>query len=81
MNILAIDTSTNVLGVGVVSQDKVIGEYMTNVKRNHSTRVLPAIDYLLNDCGVAKMKLRKLWLPMVQVHILDCVSVLQLEKR
>ena len=33
MNILAIDTSTNVLGVGVVSQDKVIGEYMTNVKR------------------------------------------------
>jgi len=60
MNILAIDTSTNVLGVGVVSQDKVIGEYMTNVKRNHSTRVLPAIDYLLNDCGVAKNEIEKI---------------------
>lgn len=52
MNVLAIDTSTNVLGVGIVSEEKVIGEYITNIKRNHSTRVLPAIDYLLNDCGL-----------------------------
>lgn len=50
MNILAIDTSTNVLGVGIVSHEKIIGEYITNIKRNHSTRVLPAIDYLLKDC-------------------------------
>jgi len=45
MNILAIDTSTNVLGVGIASNEKIIGEYITNIKRNHSTRVLPAIDY------------------------------------
>lgn len=53
MKILAIDTSTNVLGVGVISEDKVIGEYITNIKRNHSTRVLPAVNYLLQDCGIS----------------------------
>jgi len=52
MNILAIDTSTNVLGVGIASNEKIIGEYITNIKRNHSTRVLPAIDFLLKDCGM-----------------------------
>lgn len=53
MNILAIDTSTNVLGVGIASDEKIIGEYISNIKRNHSTRVLPAIDYLLKDCGMS----------------------------
>lgn len=51
MNILAIDTSTNVLGIGLVNDEKVIAEYITNIKRNHSTRVLPTIEFLLNDCG------------------------------
>jgi len=59
MNVLAIDTSTNVLGVGLVSDNKVIGEYITNIKRNHSTRVLPAIEYLLNDCGIDKSQIEK----------------------
>lgn len=60
MNVLAIDTSTNVLGVGIVSDEKVIGEYSTNMKRNHSTRVLPAIDYLLKDCGMDIKKIDKI---------------------
>ena len=51
MLILAIDTSTNVMGVGLSDGDSVIGEYITNIRRNHSTRVLPAVDYLLRDCG------------------------------
>lgn len=60
MNILAIDTSTDVLAVGIVSNEKVIGEYITNIKRNHSTRVLPAIDYLLKDCGVQIKDINKI---------------------
>jgi len=51
MNILAIDTSTNVLGIGLANEERIIGEYITNIKRNHSTRVMPAIDFLLKDCG------------------------------
>ncbi|WAA12569.1 tRNA (adenosine(37)-N6)-threonylcarbamoyltransferase complex dimerization subunit type 1 TsaB [Fervidibacillus halotolerans] len=60
MNVLAIDTSTNVLGVGVVNKEKVIGEYITNIKRNHSTRVLPAIEYLLKDCGLGIKDIHKI---------------------
>ena len=60
MNILAIDTSTNVLGVGLASEEKIIGEYITNIKRNHSTRVLPAIEYMLNDVGYAFQDLDKI---------------------
>jgi len=52
MNILAIDTSTNVLGIGIANDEKIIGEYITNIKRNHSTRVMPAIDFLLKDVGM-----------------------------
>ena len=51
MKILAIDTSTRVLGVGLASEETIIGEYVTSIKRNHSTRVLPAIEYLLKDVG------------------------------
>lgn len=60
MNILAIDTSTNVLGVGIASNEKIIGEYITNIKRNHSTRVLPAIDFLLKDCGMDIKEINKI---------------------
>ena len=60
MNILAIDTSTNVLGVGLANEEKIIGEYITNIKRNHSTRVLPAIDFLLRDVGYETQDIDKI---------------------
>ena len=37
MKILAIDTSNFPLGVALIDENKVIGEYMTNVKRNEKT--------------------------------------------
>jgi tRNA threonylcarbamoyladenosine biosynthesis protein TsaB len=50
--VLAIDTSTYVLGVAIVEKDKVIGELVTNVKKNHSVRAMPAIEQLMKDCDV-----------------------------
>lgn len=49
MNILAIDTSNPVLGVALVNEDHLIGEVITNIKKGHSERLMPAIDQLLND--------------------------------
>ncbi len=60
MNIMAIDTSTTVLGVGLANDEKIIGEYVTNIKKTHSTRVLPAIDYLLKDCGISLKDIDKI---------------------
>jgi tRNA threonylcarbamoyladenosine biosynthesis protein TsaB len=58
--ILAIDTSNNTLGIAIINEQEVIGEYITNLKKNHSVRVMPAIEYLLKDCGLAPANLQKI---------------------
>ncbi|MFD1708531.1 tRNA (adenosine(37)-N6)-threonylcarbamoyltransferase complex dimerization subunit type 1 TsaB [Siminovitchia sediminis] len=60
MNILAIDTSNDVLGIGLVIESKVVGEYITNLKKNHSVRVMPAIQQLLADCEMKPDDLNKI---------------------
>ncbi|WP_026582796.1 tRNA (adenosine(37)-N6)-threonylcarbamoyltransferase complex dimerization subunit type 1 TsaB [Bacillus sp. J33] len=60
MRVLSIDTSNYPLGVALLDGEKVIGEYITNVKKNHSIRVMPAIDMLLKDCDVKPAELDKI---------------------
>jgi len=60
MSILSIDTSNYVLGIALVEDTKVIGEYITNLKKNHSVRVMPAIDQLLRDCDYHPYQLKKI---------------------
>jgi len=60
MSILSIDTSNYVLGIALVEDTKVIGEYITNLKKNHSLRVMPAIDQLLRDCDYHPHQLKKI---------------------
>lgn len=52
MTILTIDTSTNILGVSLLQDDYVMGEVITNVKKDHSTRLMPAIVSLMEDVQV-----------------------------
>lgn len=49
MNMLAVDTSTLVLSIAVLNKQKILGEKSTNLKKNHSVRLMPAIDELLTD--------------------------------
>lgn len=60
MTVLAIDTSTYVLGVALVDDSKVIGEYITNLKKNHSVRAMPAIEQLMRDCDITADQLSKI---------------------
>lgn len=60
MKVLSIDTSNYALGVGIIEKDKVIGEYITNMKLNHSVRVMPAIDMLIKDCGLIPADIDKI---------------------
>lgn len=53
MNVLAIDSSNTVMGVAVTSQKRVLGELITNVRKNHSVRLMPAIDQLMKDVALA----------------------------
>lgn len=60
MNVLAIDTSNYSLGVALVNEGQVIGEYITNMKKNHSVRVMPAIEHLMHDCDIKPADLHKI---------------------
>lgn len=60
MKVLAIDTSNYPLGIAVVDEEKVIGEYVTNVKKNHSVRVMPSIQNLLKDCDLTAKDITKI---------------------
>ncbi|ASS90005.1 tRNA (adenosine(37)-N6)-threonylcarbamoyltransferase complex dimerization subunit type 1 TsaB [Aeribacillus composti] len=60
MTVLAIDTSNDCLGIALVDETKIIGEYMTNLKKNHSVRAMPAVDYLLKECHVQPSDLTKI---------------------
>lgn len=52
MRILAIDSSTKVMGVAVFEDGKLLCEYITNTKLNHAVRLMPAIEQALDEAGV-----------------------------
>jgi tRNA threonylcarbamoyladenosine biosynthesis protein TsaB len=52
MKVLGIDTSNLVLSIAVVDREKELGEYTTNLKKNHSIRLMPAISMLLDELGL-----------------------------
>lgn len=60
MRALAIDTTNNVLGIAILEANKVIGEYITNLKKNHSVRAMPAIEQLLKECDLTPKDLDKI---------------------
>lgn len=60
MNVLAIDTSNYALGIALMNEEGVIGEYITNMKKNHSIRVMPAIEKLLFDCEMKPVDINKI---------------------
>jgi tRNA threonylcarbamoyladenosine biosynthesis protein TsaB len=62
MKILAIDTSTLVLGVAVTEEGSMLGEVTTNLHKNHSVRLMPTIARLLKELEL-------------QVEDLDAVAV------
>jgi len=52
MKVLGIDTSSLVMSIAVVENNRLLGEYTTNLKKNHSIRLMPAISRLLEELGM-----------------------------
>ena len=48
MSLLAIDTATEVLGVAVLSKDKVLAEITTQASLTHSTKLMPYIEEVMD---------------------------------
>ena len=51
MRLLALETSTLAGGVALLEDDRVVGEYLLDVRLTHSERLMPAIDRVLTDAG------------------------------
>ena len=49
MKILAIDTSTLVMGVSLLDDDRILGEVTTNLRKDHSVRLMPTVARLLEE--------------------------------
>ena len=49
MKVLAIETSSLVVSVAVVEPKILIAEYVLNQERNHSEKMVPAIEMVMND--------------------------------
>lgn len=52
MNVLVIDTSTQIMGVAVMKGDELVGQIVTNLRKNHSIRLMPAVEQLMEEVGM-----------------------------
>jgi tRNA threonylcarbamoyladenosine biosynthesis protein TsaB len=59
MKAIAIDTSNLTLGIALLDDTKVIGEYVTNLKKNHSVRAMPAVEWLMQECDIKPEELER----------------------
>lgn len=57
---LAMDTSNDAMGVAIINDQEVVGEYVTNTKKNHSVRLMPAIHRLMEDVKIKPQQLEKI---------------------
>lgn len=53
MNILSIDSSSKVATVALLNDDMIIGEYVLNNKKEHSTILMDLIESILKECSMA----------------------------
>lgn len=60
MKILAVDTSNQVLSVALLNDKQIIGEITTNIAKNHSVRLMPAVEKLMKDVNVNPSELDRI---------------------
>lgn len=60
MTILAIDTTNDALAVALYREGLVIESYVSVNKNKHSTRLMPAIDYIMHDADIKPADLTKI---------------------
>ncbi len=58
--ILAIDTSTQALSVALVSDQTVLGEFSTTIKKTHSVQAMAAVEQLLAHCNANPTDITKI---------------------
>jgi len=57
MIILGIETATMTGGLALMDEGKLIAEYTLNMKTTHSSRLMPALDWILKDSSLDKKQI------------------------
>lgn len=52
MKILAIDTSTDVLGIALTEDKTLLVDFRSNIKRAHAEKLIPAIEHILSEVNL-----------------------------
>lgn len=52
MNILAIDTANDVLSIAISKNKVIVAEHTTNIKKDHSSRLMPAVVDLMEEVAL-----------------------------
>jgi len=60
MNVLAIDSSNMTMGVALVNGEGTLAELITNVNKNHSVKLMPAIEQLMKETGLSSHNLDRI---------------------
>lgn len=60
MKILAIDSSNLVMGISIATEEKVLAELITNSRKNHSERLMPAIAQMTETIGIQPEELDRI---------------------
>src|SRR5699024_1993388 len=60
MNMLAIDTSSQILGVALMKNNQIAAELTTYLKKDHSSRLMPAINQLMQQIDMKPEDLHKI---------------------
>jgi tRNA threonylcarbamoyladenosine biosynthesis protein TsaB len=58
--LLAVDTSTQMMGLALYASHQVVGEMMWQTHVRHTVELAPAVDHLLGRCGVKATELEAL---------------------
>ena|SRR5690625_1858361 len=60
MNTIAIDTSNQVLGIAITKENRLVAELTTNINKDHSSRLMPAIVDMLDKVDMKPEHLHKI---------------------
>lgn len=60
MNILALDTSNQSLSIAIMKNNELVTDLVTNIKKDHSTRLMPAIVSAMNHVDMTPEQLDKI---------------------
>src|SRR5699024_6283894 len=60
MNMLAIDTSSQILGVALMKNNQIAAELTTYLKKDHSSRLMPAINQLMQQIDMKPEDIHKI---------------------